>query len=63
MSDTAPATPTTAINQIDKAVEMIVQAQRFNTQMQRKHAISSTEWHEHEAIDDRLHDALGALGQ
>jgi len=64
MSDSAPATPpATAVSQIDKAVEMIIQAQRFNEAMQRKHKIGTIEWHEHEAIDDRLHDALGALGQ
>jgi hypothetical protein len=58
-----PAAPVTAQSKLDEAVELIIQAQRFNSNMQRKHKLGSVEWHEHEAIDDRLHDALAALGQ
>jgi hypothetical protein len=52
-----------ASEHISNAVELIIQAQRFNSKMQVKYTIGDQLWHEHEAIDDRLHDALAALGE
>lgn len=53
----------TAVSKIDEAVEKILIAQQLNAQMQRAHEPGTSAWHHHETIDDKLHDALAALGQ
>lgn len=53
----------TALSRIDEAVAKILEAQQLNATMQRKHELGSTAWHEHETVDDKLHDALASLGQ
>lgn len=58
-----PESLTTAIGQIDAAVEKILEAQKLNESMQRSHKPGDPAWHLHETIDDKLHDALAALGQ
>lgn len=56
-------TAITAVSKLDEAVTAILKAQQMNRNMQRSHAPGSDAWHTHETIDDKLHDALGALGQ
>jgi hypothetical protein len=43
------------------AITKLQEARKLNDQMQ-KAAVGTPEWHMHETIDDRLHDALTALG-
>lgn len=47
---------------IDAAVRAIEEAQKLNNRMQKKFAGSQSEWHEHESIDEKLYEALKALG-
>jgi hypothetical protein len=61
--NTTTQPPATAMSKIDTAVEAIRIAQQLNDQMQRQHQPGTTPWHHHETIDDRLHEALAALGE
>lgn len=45
------------------AIWHLQQAQKRNSAMQEKHKAGTPEWHNHESIDDRLHDALSEMGQ
>lgn len=38
------------------------EAQRLNEGMQKKTEKGSPDWHMHETIDDRIHEALSLLG-
>ena len=64
MSDTAPAVPVTAMSKIDEAVEKIREAQNLCGRLiaNAKQGEAITPRHL-EDIDDRLHDALAALGE
>lgn len=58
-----PEPPATAISQIDEAVAKINEAMRINERLQKQFKAPSPEWHMCETIDDKLFDALRALGQ
>lgn len=45
-----------------KAIDAVKEAQRINAEMQALYRAGSAQWHQHETIDDKLHDALTALG-
>lgn len=45
-----------------KIVALLHDAQRINAKLQGEQRTGSTEWHEHETLDDRLHAALELLG-
>ena len=47
---------------IATAIKNIKMAQAFNTAQQELCVLGAPDWHRHETIDDRLHDALAALG-
>jgi hypothetical protein len=47
---------------IAAAIVEIKAAQEMNAGLQRKTESGSESWHAHESIDDRLHAALGLLG-
>lgn len=49
-------------NKLEETIELIQNAQKLNEAFQKKTVIGSTEWHAHETIDDKLHDALTLLG-
>lgn len=44
------------------AIAKLLEAQKLNEAMQKKHAPGSPDWHMHESIDDRIHDVLSLLG-
>lgn len=44
------------------AIEHIKAAQLLNAKLQELNAVGTNDWHCHETIDDRLHDALTKLG-
>jgi len=43
-------------------VALIHNAQQINAEMQAKTTQGSPEWHRHEDLDDKLHNALEHLG-
>lgn len=45
-----------------QAIGKLLEAQKLNAGMQKKHEAGTPDWHMHETIDDRIHDALSALG-
>lgn len=47
---------------IDAAVEALNQAKKINDGMQKRVPTGGNAWHEHETIDDKLHEVLAALG-
>jgi len=51
------------MSSIEQVVRKIEWAVRENAELQRKAAPGSPDWHRHETIDDRLHEAIAALGQ
>ena len=65
MSDTAPAVPITAMTKIDEAAELVREAQNKATLLssRMRNRLDPDEVRAFESIDDRLHDALAALGQ
>lgn len=48
---------------LHNAIWHLQQAQKLNNKMQEPLVPGTDAWHRHEAIDDRLHDALSELGQ
>lgn len=44
------------------AIAKLHEAQKLNEGMQKRHAAGAPDWHMHETIDDRIHDALSLLG-
>lgn len=46
----------------DQLVQTVKEAQAKNSDMQEKVEFGSAEWHLHETVDDKLHDALTLLG-
>jgi hypothetical protein len=44
------------------AIINLLEAQKLNETMQKKHVEGSPDWHMHETIDDKIHDALSKLG-
>lgn len=55
--------PATAMSKIDEAVELIREAQRKLDELRLGPHLNSAAVQRVEAIDDKLHDALAALGQ
>ena len=53
----------TAIDKIDEAVAAVEEALRRNAHLQKRFKLGSDEWHACESVDDKLYDALAALGQ
>lgn len=56
------ASDSSAVQRILDAVSFINEARKLNEAEQKKHAGCTTEWHVHETIDDKLHEALLLLG-
>jgi hypothetical protein len=51
------------VTSIEEVVRKIEWAMRENDALQRKATVGSPDWHRHETIDDRLHEAVAALGR
>jgi hypothetical protein len=51
------------MTQIETVVRKLEWAKRENAELQRKCAPGSPDWQRHETIDERLHEAVAALGQ
>lgn len=45
----------------DVALDAIAAAKKRNDDMQAKCVVGSPAWHDHETIDDRLHEAIAAI--
>lgn len=60
---TVPEEPATAISKIDTAAAKLEQARVLNIKLQKMFASGSEQWHLCEAIDDKLFDAVAALGK
>jgi len=57
------ADATTLIETAAKAaISSLLEAQKLNETMQKKHAQGAPDWHMHETIDDKIHEALSKLG-
>lgn len=50
------------IDRVEEAIAAVTAAQSVNNKLQGAFKVGSIEWHQCETIDDRLHDALTALG-
>lgn len=48
---------------IETIVTKLQEVKQVNDSMQRAETPGSPDWNKHEAIDDRLHEVLAALGQ
>ena len=48
---------------IEQVVRKLEWAKRENAELQRKAAPGSPDWQRHETIDDKLHEAITALGR
>lgn len=59
---TADDEPYLTRKSIDRAVREVKQAANLASELQDQKDFGSSEWHQLETIDDRLHDALTALG-
>lgn len=53
---------TEAENSVKLAITKLYDAKKINDTMQKKHEQGAPDWHMHESIDDRIHEALSALG-
>jgi hypothetical protein len=51
------------MTKIEEVVRKLEWAQRENTALQARAAPGSPEWQRHETIDDKLHEAITALGR
>ena len=47
---------------VKQAIAKLHEAQKLNAGMQKAWAGCTSEWHIHETIDDRIHEALSLLG-
>ena len=43
-------------------ISALKQVQKLNENLQNKYESGSQDWHDHESIDDIIHDILGKLG-
>jgi hypothetical protein len=50
------------MTKIEEVVRKLEWAQRENAELQRKTSSGSPDWRRHETIDERLHEAVAALG-
>jgi hypothetical protein len=55
--------PVTAVSKLDEAVRAIEEARLLNKKQQNGARPGTAIWHLCEAIDDKLYNALAALGQ
>lgn len=56
------ATVTGASQSVMRAIEAVNTAKKLNDQMQAQYKTGTAQWHQCESIDDKLHEALTALG-
>lgn len=45
-----------------RAIAAVNEAKKLNDQLQAQYKTDTAQWHQCESIDDKLHDALTALG-
>lgn len=53
---------TVSPTKLEMVVTLIRDAQKRNAAIQVRQRVGGTTWHEHESLDDKLHDALELLG-
>lgn len=62
VAEDRPADPAGEVRDVAEAIRQIKLAVERNSDMQKSWERASRHWHNHETIDDYLHDALAALG-
>lgn len=51
-----------ASQSVMRAIAAVNEAKKLNDQLQAQYKTGTSQWHQCESIDDKLHDALTALG-